>query len=161
MTIYEITEEYQQLLALMEDPDVDPEILSDTMEGIEGEFEAKAEGYAVVRNQLIAKVTQITKEIERLDKWSDSLNSNIKRIDNALIDSMQLMGIKKVQTEHFRIGVVGNGGKKPLKLIGKVPEEYYCMKPEIDTKRIRADLESGIALGFAHLEERGKHLSIR
>ena len=38
MTLHELTEEFQQLLALAEDPETDEQILADTMEGLEGEI---------------------------------------------------------------------------------------------------------------------------
>lgn len=34
-TLYELTEEYRQLLEMMEDDSVDPEVLQDTLEGME------------------------------------------------------------------------------------------------------------------------------
>lgn len=33
-TLYELTEEYRQLLEMMEDDTVDPEVLQDTLEGV-------------------------------------------------------------------------------------------------------------------------------
>jgi hypothetical protein len=42
-TIYELTEDYLRLLELAEDPDTDPEAFADTLEGLEGEIEIKAE----------------------------------------------------------------------------------------------------------------------
>ena len=35
-TLYELTEEYRQLLEMMEDDTVDPEVLQDTLEGVDG-----------------------------------------------------------------------------------------------------------------------------
>lgn len=34
-TLYELTEEYRQLLEMMEDDTVDPEVLQDTLEGMQ------------------------------------------------------------------------------------------------------------------------------
>ena len=45
-TLYELTEEYRQLLEMMEDDSVDPEVLQDTLEGVDGEIEAKADNWA-------------------------------------------------------------------------------------------------------------------
>ena len=161
MTLYKLTQEYMQLLAMLEDPDVDPEVLQDTMEAVGGEIEDKAEAYAIIIGELTAKKEQIIKEVKRLDDWVDSMDENMNRMKDRLMTSMVEIGKKKIETEHFRISVAGNGGKKPLKLTGEVPQEYMYMKPEIDTKKIRADLEDGLALDFAHLEERGQHLNIR
>ena len=47
-TLYELTDDYLALLEMAEDPDIDEQALKDTMEGIEGALEIKAEGYAKI-----------------------------------------------------------------------------------------------------------------
>lgn len=79
MTLYELTSEFQELLAMAEDPDTDPEALADTMEGLTGEIEAKADGYAVVIGELETEEAKFRKEAERLLKHADSLKANVKR----------------------------------------------------------------------------------
>ena len=48
MTLYELTNDYMNLLELAEDPDIDEQAFLDTLEGIDGALEDKAEGYAKV-----------------------------------------------------------------------------------------------------------------
>ena len=63
MTIYEITNDYLQLMQMMEDPELDPKTLADTMEGIEGELEDKADNYARVMKNMEADLNGIKAEI--------------------------------------------------------------------------------------------------
>ena len=42
MTLYELTAEFQELLNMMEDPEVDDQVLADTLAAVAGEIEAKA-----------------------------------------------------------------------------------------------------------------------
>lgn len=160
-TLYELKNEYLELLAMAENEELDPQTIRDTLEGIEGEIGDKAEAYAIIINELLAKADRIDKEVARLDGWVDSLRNNAASMKNILMDTLDVLGVKKIETEHFRIGIAGNGGKKPLRITGDVPESYTVLKPEIDTARIRDELEKGEELPFAHLEERGRHLSIR
>lgn len=51
-TLYQLTDDYLTLLELAEDPDIDEQALKDTMEGIEGALEIKAEGYAKIIRML-------------------------------------------------------------------------------------------------------------
>jgi len=160
-TLYELKNEYLELLAMAENEELDPQTIRDTLEGIEGEIGDKAEAYAIMINELLAKADRIDKEVARLDGWVDSLRNNAASMKNILMDTLDVLGVKKIETEHFRIGIAGNGGKKPLRITGDVPESYTVMKPEIDVARIRDELEKGEELPFAHLEERGRHLNIR
>ena len=159
-TIYELTSDYLNLLELAEDPDTDPQAFADTLESIVGDIKDKAEAYAIIIGELTAKADHITAEAKRLNAWADSLTRNASRMKETLMYSMDEIGTKKIETEHFRIGIAGNGGKKPLKFTGDVPDQYMMMKPEVDTKKIREALESGEELDFAYLADRGRHLNI-
>lgn len=161
MTLYQLTEDFVKLLELMGDPETDPEILADTLEGLKGEIEDKAEGYVCVIKELEAQADKFGKEIERLTKQKSVIENNIKRIKDALMTNMATMGKQKILTEHFKVAVVKNGGLQPLKITGDVPDTFKILEPKPDMKRIREALNEGFELGFAHLEERGEHLSIR
>ena len=50
---------------MMEDPELDPQTLADTMEAVEGELEIKAENYAKVMKNLEADVAGIKAEIRQ------------------------------------------------------------------------------------------------
>ena len=47
-TLYNLTAEYMELLAMAEEEEIDPQTLADTFESLQGEFEEKADNYAVV-----------------------------------------------------------------------------------------------------------------
>ena len=158
MTLYELTDEYKQLLEMMEDPDIDPQIITDTMDGVEGEIEIKAEGYIRVMKELEAEADKINNELKRLGNRWDSCQTNIKRLKESLLNAMQIMDKPKIQTEHFRLSIAKNGGLQPMTITGEVPPEFCKLEP--DNKRIREALSNG-ELDFAHLEERGVHLNVR
>ena len=46
MKLYELTEQFLALQDLVYDPEVDDQVLQDTMDGLWGESEEKADGYA-------------------------------------------------------------------------------------------------------------------
>lgn len=159
-TMYQLKTEYLQLLDMMQDPDVDSDTLRDTMEGLTGELEDKFDAYAIVKQELEAEVSKRLKEIDRLEKDVKSLNGNIDRIKETMFNTMVETGQTKMKTEHFKLSIQGNGGVKPLKITGDVPEEYMKVKYEPDGTKIREALKTG-ELSFAHLEERGSRLVIK
>lgn len=163
-TLYELTDEYRMLLEMAEDPDIDLITLNDTLEGLTGEIEDKAEGYACVIKELEAEAGKFDAEITRLTLQRDRYNSQVKRMKETLMASMIAMGKTKIPTAHFKVSVANNGGLQPLFVepdLTKVPEEYLIREPKADNKKIRDALAKGEELAFAHLEPRGQHLSIR
>lgn len=161
MTLWELKSEYMELLSMMEDPDVDPEVLKDTMEGIEGEIEVKLDAYMIVRKELEAEKAKWDAKKERAEKHSTVLANNITRLNQATMEAMRLVGKDKLPTEHFKLAIQKNGGLQPLKITGEVPEVFQILEPKPDMRRIREALNEGFELDWAHLEERGVHLSVR
>jgi hypothetical protein len=164
MSLYEIASDYIQLIQMMEDPEMDPQILADTMEGIEGELEVKAESYAKVMKNLEADVAGIKAEIDRLSERKKTIENNIKRMKEALQFSMETTGKTKFKTELFSFSVRNNAPKVVMdeEYIENVPERFLKYKdPEINRTAIKEAIQGGENLeGLAHLEQ-STSLSIR
>ena len=158
-TLYELTQDYLELLDMMQDPDVDPEIFEDTLEAVEGDLEVKADSYCIVMKELEAELAKWKAEKDRADKYVSTIGNNIKRMKAALLDAMQATGKDKLPTEHFNLSIRKNGGLAPLRITGDVPAAFCKLEP--DNAMIRATLDGGGKLEFAVLEERGVHLDIR
>ena len=163
MTLYELKDEYKQLLEMLEDPDIDPQVIADTMEAVSGELDVKCDSYVVIIKKLEAQVEMIDTELIRLEKNKTALTGNIKRMKSSVLDAIQLTGQRKMETDHFKLSIVKNGGKQPMEVdeIEKIPQAYISMKPVADTEKIRKELEAGAELEFARLKPRGEHLGIR
>ena len=162
--LYEITQDYLQILSMMEDPELDPQTLADTMEAVEGELEIKAENYAKVMKNLEADVAGIKAEIDRLSERKKTIENNIKRMKEALQVSMETTGKTKFKTELFSFSVRNNAPKVVMdeEYIENVPERFLKYKdPEINRTAIKEAIQSGEDLeGLAHLEK-STSLSIR
>lgn len=155
-TLYELTEEYTQLLDLLEDPDLDPEVLADTMEGISGEIEVKADGYAKVIAQLTSSVEGIKAEIDRLQKRKTTLENNIKYVKSTLQFAMETTGKTKFKTDLFSFSVQKNPASVVIDepYLENIPDKYLIPQdPKIDKAKIKEDLKAGIDIGIAHLEQ--------
>ena len=157
MTLYELTNDYINLLALAEDPDTDPEVLADTLEGLDGQLEDKADNYAKVIRQIESDVNGLKAEIERLQARKTAAQNNIDRMKANLEQMMIATDKTKFKTELFSFGIQKNPAKVVMdeQYIENVPEEYLKYKdPEIDRKKIAEDLRAGKDLGgIAHLEQ--------
>ena len=164
MTLYEITNDYMQLMQMMEDPEMDPQTLSDTMEGIEGELEVKAESYAKVMKNLEADVAGIKAEIDRLSERKKTIENNIKKMKETLQFAMETTGKTKFKTELFSFGIRKNAPAVVMDepYIENVPERFLKYSdPTINRTAIKEAIQNGEDLeGLAHLEQ-SSSLSIR
>ena len=152
MSLYTLTNDLQQLEAMLEDEDceVSRECLMDTLEAVEGEYTDKVSAYCKLIKNLKAEAEDISKEVKRLQAKKRSREKSIERLKDTLATSMQLVGKEKVKTPLFSLY-----GLKQDKLCitGDVPEEYkveYTTK-KTDEKAIKQALLDGKELGFAKL----------
>ena len=166
MTLYELSVQMQTILEMAEDTELDPQLLADTLEGLEGEVEDKLDSYGIVMNELYMDIEKITVEIKRLTDAKKRISNNIDRMKEAVKASMDLMGKKKVQGNHFTWQIQKNGGKAPLIIDESVPaislpEEYQIWDVKPNKEVIRQDLEAGKELPYARLGERGESLRLK
>lgn len=164
MTIYEITNDYLQLMQMMEDPELDPKTLADTMEGIEGELEDKAESYGKIIKNIEGDIVALKAEKERLTKKIQTEENNLKRLKETLQFSMEATGKSKIKTSLFSFSIRKNAPAVVMDepYIENVPERFLKYSdPTINRTAIKEAIQNGEDLeGLAHLEQ-SKSLTIK
>lgn len=154
MTLYEITDEYRQLLEMAEDPDMDPEVLRDTMEAIDADLEDKADGYAKVIRMLEADEDGLDAEIKRLQARKSAVSGNKGRIKDTLERVMRQTGKTKFKTLLFSFGIQKNPPSVAILKEDSVPIDYLVVPdPQPDKKRILAELKAGAKFDWAELRQ--------
>ena len=161
MTLYELSEQLQVLAEMAEDPEVSAETLLDTMEAVEGEFEAKAEGYAKVMAELKGRSEMPDAEIKRLQMHKKACDSNRDRIEDRLMGAMIATGKTKFETDLFSFSVRKTPGTLQITDESQVDIEFLVpQKPQIDKTGIRNAIKAGKEFAWCHIEP-GQTLSIR
>jgi chaperonin cofactor prefoldin len=152
-TLYELTGQYRELLELAESEELDKQLIADTLEGLDGEIEIKADGYAKVIRELEGKTAVLKDEIDRLSKRKSVIENNIKNLKQALETAMRATGKTKFKTDLFSFNIQKNPPKLIIDKPEEVPEEYLIpQEPKIDTKAIKEILKQQ-ELPFARLEQ--------
>ena len=159
--LYQLTNDYENVLNMLYDEDMDEQMILDTLEGIEGEIEDKADGYAKIIKELEAKRDARKAEVKRLTESAKVFENRANVLKQNLFNTMKQTGKTKFATDLFSFNIVKNGGKQALTIDGDVPEEYTKTIIENDTDKIRQALENRENLPFAHLEPRGESLRIK
>ena len=127
MKLYELTEQYEMLQEMMYDPEVDEQVLHDTLEAIWGEIEEKADGYAKIIFSMKADVEKLRAEEQRLETRRRSLEQRSKWLKDILESNMREIGKTKFKTALFSFNIQKNGGLQPLVIDGvleDIPGKY-------------------------------------
>lgn len=163
-TLYELTNEFIELLDMLQDPEIEEQIVLDTLEGIDFELELKADGYAKVIKELEGSIEIIKAEQTRLAKKKSTMEANIARLKSNLQDAMVKTGKTKFKTDLFSFNIQKNGGKPPVILdvkdTSELPDELVRIKEEPDVEAIRKLIDAG-ECKYAHYGERGESLRIK
>ena len=166
-TLYELTGEYLALSDMLMDDEVDEQTVIDTLEGVKGEIEIKAEGYVKVLRSIEAQAETYAKETEAFAKKATTAKNRADSLKKALFNAMTAMDIPEIKTDLFKLKIVGNGGMQPLEVtdvIDDIPDEFIRIKKEADKKAIGEYLKSlpeDVEVSWAKLLPRGRHLSIK
>lgn len=161
MRLYEIGEDLLEVMAMAEDPDIDPEVFADTLEAVTGEFEEKADGYAKIIRQLEYESSAYRAEAKVLTGKAVTADKKIDRLKGMLKEVMEVTGRTKFKTELFDFGIRNNKPSVVIDDLQKVPQEFLKFKdPEADKTAIYKMLKDGTQTSWAHLEP-SSSLSIR
>lgn len=154
MTLYELQDEYLNLLTMLEeDPDeADEQAIHDTIEMILMDIDEKAEGYGQVLKQMQADAEAIKAEKLRLARKQAGIEKNMERLRGALLSAMLLTGKTKIKTKLFSFST-RETQKVVLDLpVTQIPPDFWKVKdPEADTKAIGEYLKTH-EVDFAHFE---------
>lgn len=151
-TLYELSNEYLQLIEMADDPDIDEEAWADTLEGLEGELEMKADAYAVVIDEIKANKEKYKKEMDRINAMYKASDNAIDRMKRSLESMMISTGKTKFETELHKFNIQKNAPSLVIDNEQDIPLEYLVIKQEVNKTAIKDAIKAGETFEFAHLE---------
>ena len=163
MKLYELTADVMTLQEMLEGELDDEQMLLDTLEGVQYEYEYKLEQYAKVIRNLEADANAYKVEANRLTERRRVIENNIDRLKKHMFDSMKATGINKVKGTVLNVSIQKNGGKLPVVLdcdVKDLPDHLVKVEESANLEAIRKALDSG-ECEFAHYGDRGESLRIK
>lgn len=151
--IYELSSNWQQLQQLIEDGELDQEILQDTLEGINGEIEEKADGYAKVMKNLQKDIDGLKAEEKRIADKRKVIENSIKSMKQTLGNAMVMTGKTKFKTDLFSFGIQKNAPSLIVDDESLVGEEFVKISTSLDKTAIKNALKAGIEVQGVHFEQ--------
>lgn len=164
-TLYELTGSYHKLLELSED--TDPTLFADTMDSITDAIDDKAVGYTKVLKDMDQKISELEgraepfkNEAKRLSKQIKSIESNKKRLRNALRETMLETDTPSIDTQAGKVSLKNDKTRLVIDDKDQLPAYLYDPATKLNEDRLTKELEKGEKINGARLE-RKKILSIR
>lgn len=163
-TMYELTGEFNAVLAMAQDPEIEPQAITDTLEAISAEIEVKAENTAIIISELTAEAAKIKAEETRLAERRKALENNAARLKGNLFDAMKATGKEKFKTTLFSFSIQKNGGKAPVIVdvdCSELPDEFVIISEKPNLDALREYAEKNADCKYCHIGERGESLRIK
>lgn len=162
--LYEIAETYRDAAQALENTDLDPQTVADTLEGLSGDLQLKSTNVAMVVRNLEATVEAIDAAIKQMQHRRQVIQNRADNIREYLKSCMETAGITKIECPYFRLVIRDNPESVAIDAVADLPPEYFRIPdpppPEPDKKKIKEALRAGKEVPGARLV-RGKRLEIK
>lgn len=150
MKLYELAENYNELLALLDNEEATTEELADTLDGINDAIEVKVDNICRVRKYLEGKVEVYKAEAKRLTELAKQAENNADSMKNYLDEQLKRMNIKKMDTELFKLSYRKSDSVNVIDL-DAVPDEYKRITIAPDKTAIKKAIKDGETVNGAEL----------
>lgn len=155
LTLYELTDNYQQLLELADE--ADPKAFEDTLSTLQDEINHKAESLAKVIRTLEAETKALEEEKKRFERRIAARKNKVERLRNYLKENLEKAGMQKAKGKTFTVWVQ-DSEKVHVSDESAIPEQYFVMKRQLSKTAIKEAIENGQQVAGAEIV---KNKSIR
>ena len=141
--LYELTQNYNNLLELADNPDVPTEMLKESLNSIDDEIDTKAENIAKVIKSIESDVAGLKGEEKRLADRRKGLENRIDNLKKYIESSMRAVGKEKIRGKVFTLGIQKNAPSVDIIDEDVIPKQYFITKKELSKKDILVALKKG------------------
>lgn len=143
--LYEIKNEFNELLLMADEQGLSLDDIKDTMDGIEFEFEEKADSTAKMIRTLIADADAVKAEKDRLADREKALRNSADNLKKYLETMMLEVDKKKFKTKLFSFNIQNNAPSVKVEVEELLPKKYLIPQPDkVDKKQLLKDLKAGV-----------------
>lgn len=159
--IFDIVGQIKEVYDMMTDPEIDEQVVNDTLEALMGELSVHAAGIVKLRDRLDMEIDACKKQKKEWETAQKVRENRLSRLDELVKATMGQLNVTEIEAGDCLLTLKNNGGVLPLIVDGTVPEKYTKITIENDNALIREALNNGVKLDFAHFGERGKSIKIK
>ena len=158
--LYELTDDYNNLLSMVDSGDFSADDIAETLSGIQGMIDEKLQATVCVIKEMEAEAKKFDDEIKRMSEIKKSYSNTATRLKEYIRFEMEKSGIEKSK------GLFSISLGKPTKVlelvsIDSLPDKFKMLSVSADKTAISAALKAGEAVSGAELVDGNKRLTIR
>ena len=164
MRLYEIAEQYKSIQEMADSDDENMMVaIADTMEGIEAEFQEKAQAIVATAFNVESDIDAIDAQIKRLQEKKKTIQSKSEWLRDYLKRNMETTGINKITCPLFSITLSAPGKQVEVTDQALLPDDYVKVKTVVspDKVAIAKALKDGADIPGALLVDGARRLTIR
>lgn len=162
--LYEIAAEYRDAAGKLAELDLDAQTVADTLEGLSGDLETKAQNVAFFVRNLEATAAAIKQAEADMAARRKAMENRADGLKRYIFESMTVAGIEKIECPHFRLAIKNNPAAVDVFEPGLVPASFMRTPepppPAPDKTAIKEALKAGQDVPGARLTS-GQRLEIK
>jgi predicted secreted protein len=153
MNLYQLTDQYKNALAVLTDSELPPEVVADTLEGLEGELKVKAVNVAAFFQNLEVDVEAMKAAEQRIANRRKSIENRVNQLKEYLHQNMLKAGITEIKCPEFEIKLAKNPASVEVYDILMLDEKFIVKKvtESPDKKAIKKAIDEGAEVEGARL----------
>ena len=165
--MFELSQQYRQVREMCGDPEIDPQAVLDTLDGIAGEFQEKADNIACLVKELEAQAKAMRAESDALAQRAKARSAKADRLKEFLYRQMALAGVRKIETPRNLLQIKKTPASVRfedeqgfLRWAAAHPEYLRQIPPQPDKTAIKEAVKAGTAIPGVSLES-GETFSVK
>lgn len=161
MKLYEISDTYRAFMAALDAGEIPEDAIGDTLDGIEGAFDDKADAIACLIKEFRLEAAGIKTEADNLTARARMAQAKADRLQSYLLYHMQAMGKTKIATARNILSL--RKGPRACKIEDEALALSWlemhrmedCIKREVSIRKreLLARLKDGDEIPGAHMEQ--------
>ena len=155
MHLYEIVQHRAEFERLAEQGDLDPQVILDTLESLDGELNDKAVTIAQFTRNLDATAHAVREAGKAMLERAARLEKRAQSIRDYMLYQLQFAGVTKIECPWFVISVKKNPAAVVIDDEAAIPEAFKVQPepppPRPDKAKIRDAIKAGDDVPGAHL----------
>jgi len=137
--------------------------IADTMEGIEAQFQEKAQAIVATAFNVESGIDAIDAQIKRLQERKLTIKAKSEWLRNYLKKNMEASGISKIDCPLFSITLSAPSKQVEIENESLLPDEFVSVKTDVkpDKAALAKALKKGVEVPGALLVDGARRLTIR